>query len=138
LSKLQNIIQKTLLYLKSKYMSETFDYIKNIGSLTLEQKRKFYVLFAHNLTVSVRAICFEESYSDQEKIVGMKQINEIMHRLIFRIEELHKISNLDEYSWTEKDFFQMITGYVSENQKVLAGNIGWAVKSSCEKCFTSD
>jgi hypothetical protein len=118
-------------------MSETFDYIKNIGSLTLVQKRKFYVLFAHNLTVSVRCI-WSEYYTDTEKIEGIKWINEIMHRLIFRIEELHKISNLAEDSWTEEEFLRMITGYISENKKVLAGNVGWAVKSSYEKCLTAD
>jgi hypothetical protein len=115
-------------------MSEKFDYIKNIGGLTLEQKRKFYVLYAHNLTVSVRAICFEESYSDQEKIVGMKQINEIMHRLIFRIEELHKISNLEEDSWTEEDFWKLLQHHCSENYEILAGNVGWAIKTTYDYC----
>ena len=58
-------------------MQEKFDYVKNIGALTLEQKRKFYVLFAHDLTISVRATCWDENYSEQEKIIGMKAINEI-------------------------------------------------------------
>ena len=85
-------------------MSEKFDYVKKIGALTLEQKRKLYVLLAHDLTVSVRATCWDENFSEQEKIVGMKEINEIMHRLIFRIEELHTITKLEEDSRTEKDF----------------------------------
>jgi hypothetical protein len=137
LSKLQNSIQKTLPYLKSKQMSEKFDYIKNIGSLTLKQKRKFYVLLAHELTVAVRFIWLED-FTDAEKIEGMRLINEIMHRLVFRIEELHTISNLDEDSWTEEDFLQMIMDYISENHKVLAGNVGWAVKSSYEKCLKAE
>ena len=116
-------------------MTEKFDYVKNIGALTLEQKRKFYVLFGHDLTVSVRAIWSDENYSDQEKIDGMKGINEIMHRLIFRIEELHKIEKIEDDSWTEKDFRQLIVDCCSDNTKVLSGNVGWAIKSSYERCF---
>ncbi len=111
-------------------MSENFDYVKNIGALTLEQKRKFYVLFGHNLTVSVRAIWSDENLADDEKIVGMKQINEIMHQLIFRIEELHKISKIEDDSWTEEDFGDLIKHHCSANYDVLAGNVGWAIKAS--------
>ena len=111
-------------------MSEDFDYIKNIGALTLEQKRKFYVLFGHNLTVSIRAICYDENLSEKEKIVGMKEINEIMHRLIFRIQELYKVSRVEEDSWTEEDFWSLIKHHCSENYDVLAGNVGWAIKAS--------
>jgi hypothetical protein len=111
-------------------MSENFDYSRDIDALTLEQKRKFYVLFGHNLTVSVRAICWDENYSDEDKIVGMREINEIMHQLIFRVEELHKITNLEQDSWTEKDFWSLIQDHCSENYEVLAGNVGWAIKTS--------
>lgn len=111
-------------------MTENFDYVKNIVELTLEQKRKFYVLFAHNLTVSVRAIWSDENLTDGEKIVGMKQINEIMHRLIFRIEELYKISKVEDDSWTEEDFWNLIKHYCSENHEILAGKVGWAIKLS--------
>lgn len=116
-------------------MSKKFDYIKNINTLTLEQKRKFYVLLAHDLTVSVRAIWFDEKYSDREKIEGMKIINEIMHRLIFRIEELHNISKLEDDSWTEEDFFKMMKEWIEDNPKVAKGHIGWAIKSSYGRCF---
>lgn len=116
-------------------MSEKFDYAKNIGELTLEQKRTFYVLLGHNLTVSVRAICHNENYSDTEKIIGMREINEIMHRLIFRVEELHKITDVLEDSWTEEDFWSLIQHHCSANYNMLAGNVSWAIKSSYERCF---
>ena len=116
-------------------MSEKFDYAKNIGELTLEQKRTFYVLLGHNLTVSVRAICHNENYSDAEKIIGMREINEIMHRLIFRIEELHEISDVSEDSWTEEDFWALIQHHCGVNYDVTAGNVGWAIKKSYEYCL---
>lgn len=116
-------------------MPEPFDYAEKLGNLTLERKRKFYVLFGHNLTVSVRAIWSDENLTEEEKIIGMKAINEIMHRLIFRIEELHKITKLEDDSWAEDAFWQMIVDYCSENPKFLAGNVGWAIKSSYEKCL---
>ena len=113
---------------------EFFDYPKLIGELTLNQKRKFYVLLAHDLTVSVRTIWSDDRLSDTEKLDGIKWINEIMHRLIFRIEELHTISTKEEDSWTEKDFWRMIKDYVSENPEVVAGNVGWSIKFSYERC----
>lgn len=117
-------------------MSEKFEYVKNISELTLEQKRKFYVLLAHNLTVSVRAIWSDENFSDTEKIEGMKWINEIIHRLVFRIEKLHKITKLEDDSWTEEDFFQSINHWISQNYKIVAGHINWAIKSSYKSCFS--
>ena len=117
-------------------MSDKFNYIENIGALTLEQKRKYYVLLAHDLTVSVRAIWSDEKYSDQEKIQGMKIINEIMHRLIFRIEELPNITRLEDDSWTEEDFFIMMKEWVEDNSEVASGNVGWAIKSSYGRCFS--
>ena len=116
-------------------MPETFDYVTNIGALTLEQKRKFYVLFAHDLTVSVRAIWSDENFTDAEKVEGMKWINEIMHHLIFRIEKLHTITNLENDSWTEKDFHEIIHHWTLQNYEVFAGHIGWAIKSSYKRCF---
>ena len=111
-------------------MSEKFDYIEKIGALTLEQKRKFYVLLAHNLTVSVRAIWSDEHFSDAEKIEGMKWINEIMHRLVFRIEELHNISKLEDDSWTEEDFYETIHHWTYRNYEIVAGHVGWAITFS--------
>ena len=46
-------------YLMLDQMSDNFDYVKNIGALTLEQKRKFHVLLEHDLTVSVQDDLFE-------------------------------------------------------------------------------
>ncbi len=118
-------------------MPEKFNYLKNIGKLSLDQKRKFYVLFAHDLTVSVRAIWSDEKLTDAEKVEGMKWINEIMHRLIFRIEELHKISKIEDDSWTEEDFLEMMREYCLENPKVVSGNVGWAIKSSYERILSA-
>ena len=111
-------------------MSENFDYVKDIGALSLEQKREFYVLWGHNLTVSVRAICWNEEYSDKDKVAGMGAINEIMHRLIFRVQELHKISSLEDDSWIEEDFWSLIKHHCSEVSKELVAEIGRAIKTS--------
>ena len=116
-------------------MSEKFDYVKNIGALTLEQKRKFYVLLGHNLTVSVRAIWSDENLADAQKIEGMKWINEIMHRLIFRVEKLHRIDDLEDDDWIEKDFWETIHHWVSQSYEVVAGHVGWTIKSSFERCL---
>ncbi|MDQ4122666.1 MAG: hypothetical protein M3209_14605 [Acidobacteriota bacterium] len=64
----------------------------------------------------------------------MKAINEIMHRLIFRIEELHNISRKEEDSWTEHDFWTLIKDYVSDNPKVIVGEVACSIKFSYERC----
>lgn len=117
-------------------MTEKFDYAKNIGELTLERKRKFYVLFAHDLTVSIRVIWSDENLADAEKVEGMKWINEIMHRLIFRIEELYEISKVEDDLWKEEDFYKTINHWISQNHEIVADHVGWSIKSSYERCFS--
>ena len=60
----------------------------------------------------------------------MRVVNEILHRLILRVQELYKISNLEEDSWTEADFWDLIKHHCSDISKELAGEIGWAIKTS--------
>ncbi|MDQ3634212.1 MAG: hypothetical protein M3405_06845 [Acidobacteriota bacterium] len=111
-------------------MEVEFDYPKLIGDLSLEQKRKFYVLFAHNLTVSNRGIWSDESLSNSDKVEGMKWTNELMHRLVFHIEDLHNISNLKDLNKTDEDLWQEIEHWYSQNYEIVAGNVGWAIKFS--------
>jgi hypothetical protein len=112
----------------------SFEYPELIGELTLEQKRKFYVLLAHDLTVAVRGIWSNTKLSDAEKVEGMKIINEIMHRLIFRIEELHKISIKENDSWTEDDFWKLIKDWISGNPQIVASEVAGSIKFSYERC----
>ncbi len=114
-----------------------FDYPKLIGELNLKQKQIFYTYLAHNLTVSVRGVRLNGKLTDSQKVEGMKLINEIMHRLVLRIAELHKIEEIEDDSWTEADFWEMIKDWVSENYQVVAGEVGWAIKTSYNLAVSS-
>lgn len=61
-----------------------------------------------------------------------------MRRLIFRIEKLHTISNLKDDSWTEEGFWENIHYWISQNYEVVAGHIGWAIKSSYKRCLSAE
>ena len=111
-------------------MQVEFNYPKLIGKLDLEQKRKFYVLLAHNLTVSNRAIWSDEDLTETDIIEGMKWINEIMHRLVLHIEDLNAISDLDDAKKNDEVLWQEIKHWSSQNYDIVAKNVGWAIKSS--------
>lgn len=103
----------------------TFDYSTMIAALTVDQRLHFYELFAHNLTVSIRAISSDESASDAEKVERIKRVNEIMHRVTSRVYVLR----LGMHEWSEEDTRKMIEGYVATD-KVTEREVAAAIKLS--------
>lgn len=89
----------------------SFDYAKQIGELSAEQRLTFYEMLARNLTISVRGVWSDDRLSDVEKVDRMKWINEIMHRLTAKI----FVTRRNEHEWTEQDVWEMIKDYVSQN-----------------------
>lgn len=92
----------------------SFDYPSEISSLTAEQRLHFYELFAHNLTVSIRGVWLNDEISDSEKVDRIKLVNEILHRITSKIWVLR----LNTHEWTEEDTWQMINGYISDNENI--------------------
>jgi hypothetical protein len=95
----------------------TFDYAKEISSLSEERRLLYYELLAHNLTVSIRGVWSDETISDAEKIDRIKLINEILHRITSKIQVLR----LNEHEWTEEDIWTMINNYISDNEAIRSG-----------------
>jgi hypothetical protein len=109
-----------------------FDYPEAISSLNPEQRLRFYEVFAHNLTVCVRAIWSNDNISDAEKVDRLKWLNEILHRITGKIGVLR----LNLHEWTERDTWEMIQGYIEQN-KNNSGDIGWAIKTSYESIVSN-
>lgn len=103
----------------------TFNYPQEISSLTAEERFHFYELFVHNLTVSIRDIWLDENISDTEKVDRIKLVNEILHRVTSKIWVLR----LNTHEWTEEDTWELINGYISDNESIR-GEILFAIKCS--------
>ncbi len=82
-----------------------FDYLEKIGALNLQQRLYFYELFAHFLTVSLRGVLFTEGMADSERVERAKWLNEIAHRITYKIFVLNKNPNA---KWTDAEILEMI------------------------------
>lgn len=102
-----------------------FNYVKQIGELSEEQRLTFYEILARNLTISVRSVWSDDELSDTEKVDRMKWINEIMHQITAKV----SVTRRNEHEWTEEDVWEMIKGYVSQNHGI-GGAVGSAIFQS--------
>ena len=68
----------------------------------------------------------------------MKLINEIMHRLIFHLENLHNVSELNEIRKTDDDVWQEVKHWCSQHYKIVAGEVGWAINFSYDTTLEQD
>jgi hypothetical protein len=98
------------------------DYVKQVGSLPPEDLIRFYEIFAHALTVSVRGIWSDETLNDSQKVEVMKWLNEIMHQVVLKSAGLR----LNQNELSEVDTWEMIQHYVS-----LCPEIGGHVAVAC-------
>ena len=90
------------------------NYPETINALNPAQRLYFYELFAHYLTVSMRGILFMEGIADSERVEQAKWLNEIAHRITYKIFYLQK----DRYEWTESDTWEMIEKNVAKNPSI--------------------
>jgi hypothetical protein len=111
-----------------------FNYPEKIETLNPQQRLYFYELFAHFLTVSMRGILFTEGMFDSERVERAKWVNEIAHRITYKIFVMNKNPdvkwtdteiqemiqmNIDKYPAIETDVFaaiEMSYGYIIENE----------------------
>jgi hypothetical protein len=111
-----------------------FNYLEKIEALNSKQRSYFYELFAHFLTVSLRGVLFTEGIEDSERVERAKWLNEISHRITYKIfvtdkkpdarwtdaEILEMIEmNIEKYPPVERDVYaaiEMSYGYVLENE----------------------
>lgn len=83
----------------------SFSFSESIGALNPQQKIYFYQLFAHFLTVSMRGVLFFEGIPDEERVERAKWLNEIAHRISYKIflQERHP-----ERKWTDEEVWETI------------------------------
>lgn len=82
-----------------------FDYSEQVGALNSQQRRCFYELFAHFLTVSMRGVLFHENIPDDERVERAKWLNEIAHRITNKVYIMRKEP---EVEWTDAEIWRII------------------------------
>jgi len=89
-----------------------FNYVETIGALNFQQRMYFYELFAHFLTVSMRGVLFFEGIPNEERIDRAKGLNEIAHRITYKVFSLHKNP---QAKGVEADMLEMIEKIIEKH-----------------------
>lgn len=92
-----------------------FEFVEKIGALEDEQKSYFYELLAHFLTVSMRGIMFFEGIPAEERIERAKWLNEIAHRITYKVFFLQK----GRVDLSEEEIWSMIRQNAEKHPKTL-------------------
>jgi hypothetical protein len=82
-----------------------FKFTEKIGALSPQQRIYFYELFAHFITVQMRGVLFTEGIADSERVECAKWLNEIAHRITYKI---FFMSRKPEVKWTDEEIREMI------------------------------
>lgn len=93
-----------------------FDYPELISALNPVQRLRFYELFAHFLTVSMRGILFFEGIPDQNRVERAKWLNEIAHRITYKVFAMQKNQSKNN----DADVWQMIRINVEKDLAIEA------------------
>lgn len=101
-------------------------YAQKLSNFDRSTKIHFYEVFVHNPTVSIRAIWSDPETSDAEKVAGVKEINEILHRIIMKISTERRKT----HEWKDEDIFSILCS-VNDMRADPKGHIGAALKSTC-------
>lgn len=82
-----------------------FNYPEKLEALSPQQRLYFYELFAHFLTVYMRGVLFSEGIVDSERVERAKWLNEIAHRITYKIFFMNK---RPEIKWSDAEIQEMI------------------------------
>ncbi|WP_353572335.1 hypothetical protein [Candidatus Albibeggiatoa sp. nov. BB20] len=101
------------------------NYADIINTLVQEEKISYYEFLAHSLTIACRSIWSDNELTEQQKIEGMKWLNEISHRIIAKI----RIERTQAHEWKEEHIIGIMQHYV-EQAPQIKNEVAWAIKES--------
>ncbi len=102
-----------------------FNFVESIGALEKEQKTYFYELLAHFLTVPMRGILFMEGIPEDERIERAKWLNEIVHRITYKVFCVEK----GRTDYSDEEIWNMILQNAEKHPKTLEDAV-MAIESS--------
>lgn len=103
-----------------------FNYTEKIGAFDEKQRLYFYELLAHFLTVSLRGILFSEGIRDSERVERAKWLNEIAHRITYKIFVMHKKPDAE---WSDREIWEMMLKNI-ENHPATEADVNAAIELS--------
>lgn len=103
-----------------------FNYPEKIEALNPKQRIYFYELFAHFLTVYMRGVLFTEEMADSERVERAKWLNEIAHRITYKIFVMNR--NPDA-KWTDAEIEEMIRMNI-EKYPAIETDVNAAIETS--------
>jgi hypothetical protein len=95
-----------------------------INDWPVELRHRFYVCLAHNLTITGRVVWSDEQLKSAETVVRLKALNELMHRVLGQA--------MGDDTWPASQFVGEYLLAFAEEQRDLAGDLGFAVRSAYE------
>ena len=101
------------------------EWLRVLTELSVEERLNYWESLAHKLTIACRGIWSDEDASAEEKVSGMKAINEILHRVVARI----SVERKQLYEWRDEDLLGLIIDW-AETSLLCKGHVGWALQSS--------
>ncbi|MCV6638324.1 hypothetical protein [Candidatus Albibeggiatoa sp. nov. NOAA] len=104
------------------------NYAEMISNLTQDEKVAYYEFVAHSLTIGCRSIWSDNTLTDQQKIEGMRYINEILHRIISKI----RVERQQLHEWKEEHIIEMMLRYVQQAPHIK-GEVACAITESYKK-----
>jgi hypothetical protein len=103
-----------------------FNYPEKIEALSPKQRLYFYELFAHFLTVYMRGVLFTEGIVDSERVERAKWLNEIAHRITYKIFVMNKKPDAE---WTDAEIQEMIEMNI-EKHPAIRTDVNAAIETS--------
>ena len=79
-------------------------FAERMAKLTADQRLHFYEVLGHNLTVVVRAIWSDSTFSDADKVEMMRWVNEVLHATTAKVWTVR----LSGHEWTDEDFAALV------------------------------
>lgn len=108
------------------------DYVPLIAALSRSDKIRFYIVLARDLTIATRMIWADLHLSDAERVEQMKWVNEVQHRVINRLADLHG----DYGTWTEQQVWDVIWQHLAQD-RATAAHVRGALKRAYERVAPS-
>ena len=93
-----------------------------LGTTEPRVKLAFYINLASQLTLAGRSIWSDESASIAERLDRMKWVNEAMHRVLNRVNDLYHQHD----RWTEEEMWQTLR-HTAEQNPAIQGELGAAM-----------
>jgi hypothetical protein len=113
--------------------SEDSTLLEQLSQFDGQQRLRFYEVLASRLTVVNRVIWADEKSSSETKVEKLKNVNEIMHRVVRAISTVRVAPR----EWSDEVMIGEIRRWIAQDPSIR-GDVAWAIQESLERVRTLD